>query len=106
MKLIYTSFFTLLFTLTSLNNFSQEIQSCGTQTSVEDLQFINDNMDLIRYYENEYYNLKQTKSSTALTSIPRNSLYYGIRINGSSKRRSHNTDFSSRQHWRTFRSSY
>ena len=70
MKFIYTSFFTFLFTLTSLNNFSQEIQFCGTQTSAEDLQFINDNMDLISFYENEYYNLKQNKSSTALTSIP------------------------------------
>jgi PKD repeat protein len=70
MKFIYTLFFTSLFTLTSLNNFSQEIQSCGTQTSAEDLQFINDNMNLLRFYENEYYNLKQTKSSTALTSIP------------------------------------
>jgi PKD repeat protein len=70
MKFIHTLFFTLLFTLTSLNNFSQEIQSCGTQTSLEDLQFIDDNLDLIRYYENQYYNLKQNKSSTALTSIP------------------------------------
>ena len=70
MKFKYTSFFTLLFTLTSLNNFSQEINSCGTQTSAENLQFINDNMDLISFYENEYYNLKQIKSSNALTSIP------------------------------------
>ena len=70
MKFKYTSFYTLLFTLTSLNNFSQEINSCGTQTSAENLQFINDNMDLISFYENEYYNLKQIKSSNALTSIP------------------------------------
>jgi PKD repeat protein len=27
-------------------------------------------MDLIRYYENEFYQLKETKTSTALTSIP------------------------------------
>ena len=54
MKFIYTSFFTLLFTLTSLNNFSQDIKSCGTQTSTEDLEFINNNMNLIRFYENEY----------------------------------------------------
>ena len=70
MKFKYTSVFALLFTLTSLNNFSQEINSCGTQTSAENLQFINDNMDLISFYENEYYNLKQIKSSNALTSIP------------------------------------
>ena len=28
------------------------------------------NMDLIRYYENEYFLIKESKTSTALTSIP------------------------------------
>jgi len=46
------------------------MQNCATQTSDKDMQFINENMDLIRYYENEYFLLKQSKTSTALTSIP------------------------------------
>ncbi|MDC1492958.1 T9SS type A sorting domain-containing protein [Flavobacteriaceae bacterium] len=60
----------LIFSLNSINSFSQEMQYCATQTSEENLQFISDNIDLIRYYENEYYLLKETKTSTALTSIP------------------------------------
>lgn len=46
------------------------MQYCATEATEENLQFIEDNMDLIRYYENEFYQLKETKTSTALTSIP------------------------------------
>ena len=70
MKLFYTLIITLIFSLSGINSFSQETQYCATQTTEENRQFIEDNMDLIRYYENEYYQLKQLKTSTALTSIP------------------------------------
>ena len=70
MKLFYTLIITLIFSLSGINSFSQETQYCATQTTEENRQFIEDNMDLIRYYENEYYQLKQFKTSTAQTSIP------------------------------------
>ena len=70
MKLFYTLIITLIFSLSGINSFSQEMQYCATETTEENLQFIKDNMDLIKYYENEYYLLKASKTSTALTSIP------------------------------------
>ena len=70
MKFLYSILITLFYLLTTTNSYSQEMQYCATQTSDEDIQFINDNIDLIRHYENEYYQLKQFKTSTALTSIP------------------------------------
>ena len=70
MNSLYSILITLFYLLTTTNSYSQEMQYCATQTSDEDIQFINDNIDLIRHYENEYYLLKQFKTSTALTSIP------------------------------------
>ena len=70
MKFLHSILITLFYLLTTINSYSQETQYCATQTSDENIQFINDNIDLIRYYENEYYSLKETKTSTALTSIP------------------------------------
>ena len=46
------------------------MENCATQTSDKDMQFIIENMDLIRYYENEYFLLKESKTSTALSSVP------------------------------------
>ena len=70
MKFSYSLLSALIFSLININIFSQEMQYCATETTEENLQFIEDNMDLIRYYENEFYQLKETKTSTALTSIP------------------------------------
>ena len=70
MKNIYSTLTTLFYLLISINCYSQKSEYCATQTSEEDIQFINNNMDLIRYYENEYFILKESKTSTALTSIP------------------------------------
>ena len=72
MKFLHYLLITLFFSLNNTNIFSQktQTQSCATETTEENRQFIEDNMDLIRYYENEYYLLKESKSSTALTSIP------------------------------------
>ena len=70
MKVSYSLISALLFLLININSFSQEMQYCATEATEENLQFIEDNMDLIRYYENEFYQLKETKTSTALTSIP------------------------------------
>ena len=70
MKVSYSLISALLFLLININSFSQEMQYCATETTEENLQFIKDNMDLIKYYENEYYLLKASKTSTALTSIP------------------------------------
>ena len=64
MKSLYSILITLFYLLATINNYSQEMQYCATQTSDEDIQFINDNIDLIRHYENEYYLLKQFKTST------------------------------------------
>lgn len=70
MKFSYSLLSALIFSLININIFSQEMQYCATEATEENLQFIEDNMDLIRYYENEFYQLKETKTSTALTSIP------------------------------------
>ena len=70
MKFSYSLLSALIFSLININIFSQQTQYCATETTEENLQFIEDNMDLIRYYENEFYQLKETKTSTALTSIP------------------------------------
>ena len=72
MKFLHYLLITLFFSLNNTNIFSQktQTQSCATETTEENRQFIEGNMDLIRYYENEYYLLKESKSSTALTSIP------------------------------------
>ena len=70
MKFSYSLLSALIFSLININSFSQEMQYCATEATEENLQFIEDNMDLIRYYENEFYQLKETKTSTALTSIP------------------------------------
>ena len=70
MKFSYSLLSALIFSLININIFSQQMQYCATETTEENLQFIEDNMDLIRYYENEFYQLKETKTSTALTSIP------------------------------------
>ena len=70
MKLSYSLLSALLFSLINMTSFSQEMQYCATETTEENLQFIKNNMDLIQYYENEYHLLKESKSSTALTSIP------------------------------------
>ena len=70
MKFSYYLLTALFFSLFTINSFSQDMQYCATETTEENLQFIKDNMDLIKYYENEYYLLKESKSSTALTSIP------------------------------------
>jgi PKD repeat protein len=70
MKVSYSLLSALIFSLININIFSQQTQYCATETTEENLQFIEDNMDLIRYYENEFYQLKETKTSTALTSIP------------------------------------
>ncbi len=70
MKFLYLLIITLIFSLLAINSYSQETQYCATETTELDLQFISENMDLIRFYENEYYLLKETKSSTALSSIP------------------------------------
>lgn len=70
MKNIHSTLTTLFYLLITINCYSQESQYCATQTSEEDIQFINNNMDLIRYYENEYFLIKESKTSTALTSIP------------------------------------
>jgi PKD repeat protein len=70
MKFSYSILSALIFSLININIFSQEMQYCATEATEENLQFIEDNMDLIRYYENEFYQLKETKTSTALTSIP------------------------------------
>ena len=70
MKFLYSKLITLFFSFISTISFSQDLQYCATQTSEQNMQFINDNMDLIRYYESEYYSLKEIKTSTALNSIP------------------------------------
>jgi PKD repeat protein len=70
MKLSHSILISLFYLLITTNGYSQETQYCATQTTELDLQFISENMDLIRFYENEYYSLKETKSSTALSSIP------------------------------------
>ena len=70
MKLSHSILISLFYLLITTNGYSQETQYCATQTTELDLQFISENMDLIRFYENEYYLLKETKSSTALSSIP------------------------------------
>ena len=70
MKFSYSLLSALIFSLININIFSQQMQYCATEATEENLQFIEDNMDLIRYYENEFYQLKETKTSTALTSIP------------------------------------
>ncbi len=70
MKFSYSLLSALIFSLININIFSQQTQYCATEATEENLQFIEDNMDLIRYYENEFYQLKETKTSTALTSIP------------------------------------
>ena len=70
MKLSHSILISLFYLLITTNGYSQETQYCATQTTEENQQFIEDNIDLIRYYENEYYQLKQFKTSTALTSIP------------------------------------
>ena len=70
MKFSHYILITLFFLLNNTNIFSQEMQYCATETTEENLQFIKDNMDLIKYYENEYYLLKASKTSTALTSVP------------------------------------
>ena len=65
--------YSILVILITFLNFSStyaQEKLCGTITTQEDIDFINENMDLIKYYENEYYNLRQNKSSTALSSIP------------------------------------
>ena len=61
MKNLYSTLTTLFYLLITINCYSQESQYCATQTSEEDIQFINNNMDLIRYYENEYFLLKESK---------------------------------------------
>ena len=66
MKFLYSKLITLFFSFISTISFSQDLQYCATQTSEQNMQFINDNMDLIRYYESEYYSLKEIKTSTAL----------------------------------------
>ena len=70
MKISQSILITLIYLFIPINSYSQEREYCATQTSDEDIQFINNNMDLIRYYENEYFLLKKSKTSTALTSIP------------------------------------
>ena len=70
MKFSYSIFITLFYFLTIINGYSQNMENCATQTSDKDMQFIIENMDLIRYYENEYFLLKESKTSTALSSVP------------------------------------
>ena len=55
MKLLHTILISLFYLLITTNGYSQETQYCATQTTEENRQFIEDNIDLIRYYENEYY---------------------------------------------------
>ena len=62
MKFLYSKLITLFFSFISTISFSQDLQYCATQTSEENMQFINDNMDLIRYYESEYYSTDDYES--------------------------------------------
>ena len=45
MKNLYSTLTTLFYLLITINSYSQESQYCATQTSEEDIQFINNNMD-------------------------------------------------------------
>ena len=52
MKLSHSILISLFYLLITTNGYSQETQYCATQTTELDLQFISENMDLIRFYEN------------------------------------------------------
>ena len=65
----YRSFVFLLFICFSFTSQAQD-GFCGTQTTQEDLKRINDLMPQLKFYEQQYYDLINNKSSTAITSIP------------------------------------
>ena len=65
----YRSYLFVLFICLSFSIQAQD-DFCGTQTTQEDLKRLKEIMPQLKIYEEQYYNLLNNRSSTAISSIP------------------------------------
>ena len=57
--------------LISINSNAQNIDNmCGTDVPENYFELLEEKRDLIEKYEKEYYQLKQNRTSTAITNVP------------------------------------